>query len=162
MTDPKPKKKPASSTDAVHAGEPRQRPFNTLGPGVAQTATFTFADTADLEQYMRGEDSDPDREEYGRYGNPTVREVELRVAALESAEDAVAFSSGMAAISSSILSLTKSGDHVILFNDGYRRTRQLVSKLLVRFGVEHTLVPAGDLDALTAAIAVRTTRLGRR
>ena len=47
---------------------------------------------------MRGEDADPEREEYGRYGNPTVREVERRLAALEGTDDAVLFSSGMAAI----------------------------------------------------------------
>ncbi len=129
-----------------------------LGPGVAQTATYTFADTADLEQYMRGEDPDPDREEYGRYGNPTAREVELRIAALETAEDAVAFSSGMAAVTTTILSLTRAGDHVVLFNDCYRRTRQLVSKILARFNVEHTLVPPGDLDALSGALRP-TTRL---
>lgn len=148
----------SSSTDAVHAGEQRPRPHHALAQEIAQTATYTFSDTADLEQYMRGEDKDPEREEYGRYGNPTAREVELRVAALDGAEDGVAFSSGMAAVSTAILSLTKAGDHVVLFNDCYRRTRQLVSKLLVRFGVEHTLVPAGDLDALDAAIRP-TTRL---
>jgi cystathionine gamma-synthase len=156
VTDKKPKL--AGSTEAVHAGEPRPRPHHTLAPSIAQTATYTFSDTADLEQYMRGEDKDPEREEYGRYGNPTVREVELRVAALDAAEDGVAFSSGMAAVSTAILSLVKSGEHVVLFNDCYRRTRQFVTKLLVRFGVEHTLVPAGDLDALEGAIRP-TTRI---
>lgn len=154
MTDPK---KPfASSTDSVHAGQPSPRPHNALAPAIAQTATYTFSSTADLEQYMRGEDKDPEREEYGRYGNPTVREVETRAAALDGAEDGVAFASGMAAVSTAILALTKSGDHVVLFNDCYRRTRQLVSKLLVRFGVEHSLVPPGDFDALAAAFKPNT------
>lgn len=156
MTEPKLPKTLATSTDAVHAGEAKHRAHHTLTPSVAQTATYTFTDTADLERYMRGEDEDPEREEYGRYGNPTVREVERRVAALETAEDAVAFSSGMAAVSTAILSLTKAGDHVVLFNDCYRRTRQLVTKLLTRFGVEHTLVPAGDLAATDAAIRPNT------
>jgi len=155
VTEPKNPKLPRS-THAVHAGEPRPRPHNTLAPSIAQTATYTFSDTADLEQYMRGEDRDPEREEYGRYGNPTVREVELRVAALDGAEDGVAFASGMAAVSTAILSLVKAGEHVVLFNDCYRRTRQFVSKLLVRFGVEHTLIPAGDLEALDAAILPST------
>jgi cystathionine gamma-synthase len=146
----------ASSTDSVHAGVPRPRAHNTLAPSIAQTATYTFSDTADLERYMRGEDADPEREEYGRYGNPTVRELETRVAALDGTEDGVAFASGMAAVSTAILTLTKAGDHIILFSDCYRRTRQLVSKLLVRFGIEHTLVAAGDLAALDAAIRPNT------
>jgi cystathionine gamma-synthase len=152
------KKPAATSTEAVHAGEACPRPHHTLTPAIAQTATYTFTNTADLEQYMRGEDKDPEREEYGRYGNPTVREVERRVAALEATEDGVAFSSGMAAISTAVLSLTKSGEHVIMFDDCYRRTRQLVTKLLSRFGVEYTVVPAGDLAAVDAA-ARPTTRV---
>ena len=147
-----------TSTDAVHAGTPPVRPHSTLTPSIAQTATYTFADSADLERYMRGEDPDADREEYGRYGNPTVHELEKRVAALEAADDAVAFASGMGAVSTAILSLVKAGDHVILFRDCYRRTRQFVTQVLVRFGVEHTVIPPGDLAALSAAIR-DTTRL---
>jgi cystathionine gamma-synthase len=142
----------ARSTDAVHAGVPRDRPAHTLAPSVAQTATYTFDDTADLERYMRGEDPDPAREEYGRYGNPTVRELERRVAALEGAGDAVAFASGMGAITSVLLALLEAGDHVILFKDCYRRTRLLVARMLSRFGITSTLVPAADLEALDAAI----------
>jgi cystathionine beta-lyase/cystathionine gamma-synthase len=106
------KPKHGRSTEAVHAGIPKQRPAHTLTPSIAQTATYTFEDTADLERYMRGEDPDPEREEYGRYGNPTVRELERRVAALEGADDAVAFASGMGATTSVLLALLKAGDHV--------------------------------------------------
>jgi cystathionine gamma-synthase len=150
--------KAPNSTRAVHAGGPAVRANHTLTPSIAQTATYTFDNTADLEQYMRGEDPDPEREEYGRYGNPTVRELEQRVTALEGAEDGVAFSSGMAAISTAVLSLVKSGEHVVLFNDCYRRTRQLVRSVLSRFGIEHDVVPAGDLSALEAVLRP-TTRL---
>jgi len=155
LTPPDAPKLPGS-TESVHAGTPRERPHHTLAPAVAQTATYTFKDSADLERYMRGEDADPDREEYGRYGNPTVRELEVRVAALEGADDGVAFASGMAAVSTALLSLVKAGEHVVLFNDCYRRSRQLVTKLLSRFGIEHTLVPAGDLAALEAALRPTT------
>jgi len=152
------KQQPTTSTDAVHAGIERGRSHHTLTPSIAQTATYTFENTATLERYMRGEDPDPEREEYGRYGNPTVRELERRVAALEGAEDAVAFSSGMAAATGAMLALLKAGDHVVLFRDCYRRTRQLVTQMLLRFGIEHTVVEAGDLAAMEAAI-VPTTRL---
>ncbi len=145
-----------TSTDAVHAGSREDRPDHTLAPAVAQTATYTFADTADLERYLAGDDPNPERQEYGRYGNPTVREVEQRVAALDGAEDALLFGSGMAAITSSILAFVKSGDHVILFRDAYRRTRQFVTKNLTRLGIEHTLVDTSDLEAFEKAITPQT------
>lgn len=150
------KKKVASSTDAVHAGIPRKRAHHTLSPSIAQTATYTFDDTADLEQYMRGEDADPEREEYGRYGNPTVRELETRVAALEGTDDAIAFSSGMAAMTTTLFATLKAGDHVVLFRDCYRRSRQFVMTWLSRFGIEHTIIPPGDLNALDEAIRPTT------
>lgn len=146
----------ASSTDAVHAGVGRDRPHHALALDIAQTATYTFENTEDLEQYMRGEDVDPDREEYGRYGNPTVRELENRVAALEACDDAIALSSGMAAMTTTLFALLKQGDHVVLFRDCYRRSRQFVTTWLSRFGVEHTVVPPGDLDALEAALRPNT------
>ena len=149
-------KRGATSTDAVHAGAETERPHHTLTPGIAQTATFTFDDTADLERYMRGEDIDPDREEYGRYGNPTVREVERRIAALERTDDALAFATGMAAVTTSILAFTRAGDHVVLFRDCYRRTRQFVTQTLPRFGIAHSLVSPGSLDEMEAAIAPAT------
>ncbi len=146
----------ATSTDAVHAGTAQERPHHTLTPAIAQTATYTFANTAELERYMRGDDPDAAREEYGRYGNPTVRELEQRLAALEKAEDALAFGSGMAAITATLLALLKAGDHVILFRDCYRRTRQFTSQLLVRFGIEHSLLEPGDLSALEREIRPNT------
>jgi cystathionine gamma-synthase len=151
-----PKEPASTSTEAVHAGVPYHRPHHTLAPGIAQTATYTFRDSADLERYMRGQDPDIDREEYGRYGNPTVRELETRVAALEGADDALAFASGMAAVTSTLFALTKAGDHVVLFNDCYRRTRQFVSQTLARFGVEHSMIAPGDLSALEAALRPNT------
>ena len=144
------------STDAVHAGTPRARPDHALAPAVVQTATYTFADSADLERFQAGDDVDPERQEYGRYGNPTAREVEKRIAALDGAEDALLFASGMAAVTTSILALVKAGDHVVLFRDAYRRTRQFVVGTLARFGVEHTLVEPGSLDGLAQAIRPRT------
>ncbi len=142
-----------SETRAVHGGEARQRPMNGLAEPIAQTATYTFENTAALVEMMEGKS---EREEYGRYGNPTVRTLENKVASLERTEDAIAFGSGMAAVTTSILALTKSGSHVVLFSDCYRRTRQFVTKFLDRFGVTSTLVPPADLDALEKAIRKET------
>ena len=115
MTD-RPKR--TIDTQAVHAGEPRSYPYDALAAPIAQTATYTFANTQELHDFFQGK---TEREEYGRYGNPTVRLVEEKVAALEGAEDAVAFASGMAAVTTTILALVKSGSHVILFS-AFRRS----------------------------------------
>lgn len=136
-------------TPSVHAGQPAQFLYDSLTLPIVQTATYTFGNTAELVTYMQGQGKQ--REEYGRYGNPTVRVLEERVAALEHAEDAVAFSSGMAAVTSAIFALVGQGGHVILFNDCYRRTRQFVATFLARYGVRHTLVESADLAGLDAA-----------
>src|SRR6185436_783643 len=120
------------ATLAVHGGEDRSRPQYALTEPIVQTATYSFPDTRALTDYMEGKVT---REEYGRYGNPTVRAAELKVCALEGTDDAVAFGSGMAAMTTAILALTKAGAHVVLFSDCYRRTRQFVTKVLERFGV---------------------------
>ncbi len=148
-----------AATEAVHGGERRVRPEHALAEPIVQTATYTFEDTADLIRYMEGAQVDVSgapREEYGRYGNPTVHAFEHKIAALERTDDAVAFASGMAAVTTSILALVKSGSHVVLFADCYRRTRQFVTGFLDRFGVTSTLIPSGDCEALEAAIRPET------
>jgi cystathionine gamma-synthase len=143
----------SQKTLAVHGGEPRTYPYDALVAPITQTATYSFADTAELIAYFEGH---KEREEYGRYGNPSVRLVEEKVAALERTQDAAAFASGMAAMTSTILALVKSGSHVILFADCYRRTRQFVTSFLDRFGVSSTLIPPADVKALKEAIRPET------
>jgi cystathionine gamma-synthase len=146
-------REPSVLTTSVHGGEPRVYPHDALTAPIVQTATYSFANTAELIDYFEGR---TEREEYGRYGNPSVRLLESKVAALEGTEDAVAFASGMAAVTTAILALVKSGSHVILFADCYRRTRQFVTTFLERFGVTQTLVPPADLDALEKAFRPET------
>jgi len=143
----------SQKTLAVHGGEPRTYPYDSLVAPITQTATYSFADTAELIAYFEGR---KEREEYGRYGNPSVRLVEEKLAALERTEDAAAFASGMAAVTSTILALVKAGSHVILFADCYRRTRQFVTTYLDRLGVSSTLIPPADVEALKAAIRPET------
>jgi cystathionine gamma-synthase len=147
-----------TSTDAVHAGDTRNKPFDSVPQPIVQTATYTYETTAEIVLHTSGRHPRDDREEYGRYGNPTVRAVEKRMAALEGTEDAVFFTSGMAAITTSILALVKAGQHVVFFKDGYRMTREFITGTLAGFGVAHTLLDAGDLDGLPGAIR-RETRL---
>lgn len=148
-----PKERRSIDTLAVHGGEPEAYAHSALTAPIVQTATYSFSSTKELCSYFDGE---IEREEYGRYGNPSVRLVEQKVAELEGVEDAVAFASGMAAMTTAILALVKSGSHVILFSDCYRRTRQFVCGFLDRFGVTATLVPPTDIAALEAAIRPET------
>ncbi len=149
-----------SSTRAVHGGSHRRKAFGSLTTPVVQTATYTFRDTQELIDFMENKtwgDGD-DREEYGRYGNPTITSVERKLAALDGGEDAVLYASGMNAVTSLLLSVLPAGAHIVMTNDCYRRTRQFCQTFLSRFGIETTVVPMGDYDALEAAIIPKKTR----
>jgi cystathionine gamma-synthase len=145
------------ATLAVRGGQPRQDAFDAVTTPIACTATYAFSSSAELRDHFEGRIQ---RDEYGRYGNPTVRAAERKLAALERpsdiTNDAVLFGSGMAAITTALFALLKKGDHVVLPGEGYRRTRAFVTDLLARFGVDSTVVPAGNAEALAAAINPRT------
>jgi cystathionine gamma-synthase len=147
---------PGLGTLSIHGGEPRKKAYDAVTVPIVCSSTYVFSDTAELTEYFDGE---IEREEYGRYGNPTVRVAEQKVAALEAAPDAALFSSGMAAVTTTLLALLKSGDHVVMTNDCYRRTRQFVGTFLSRFGVTHTLVEPGNRAALLAALSRGKTKL---
>jgi cystathionine gamma-synthase len=143
------------STRAVHAGEAREKAGNAVTTPIFQTATYVFRDTHELIEYMEG---NIEREEYGRYGNPTQRVVERKLAALDGGEAALLFSTGMCAITTTLLAVLGKGSHLVLTEDGYRRTRQFCRTLLQRLGIEYTFVETGNYAALEAAIRP-TTRL---
>lgn len=130
------------STIAVHAGETGRKPFGAVTTPIVQSSTFTFENTADILEYMQAKEAGarPLQYEYGRYGNPTVRAAEEKLAALEGGERALLFSSGMNAITTTLLTLLSSGDHLILTRDCYHRTREFALALLSRWGIETTLV----------------------
>ena len=148
--------KSSESTLSVHGGEPRPKAHHGIAHPIIASATYVFRDTAELRGHFEGR---IDREEYGRYGNPTVRVAEAKLAALEHGEDAALFASGMAAVTTTLLGFLKTGDHVVMTSDCYRRTRQFVGKFLSRFGVAHTLVEPGDFAGLESALQPTKTKL---
>jgi cystathionine gamma-synthase len=151
---------PGSSTRSVHGGAQRRKPFHALSTPIVQTATYTFSNTQELIDFMQGKTwgDGSEREEYGRYGNPTVRAVERKLAALDNGEDAVLYASGMNAVTSVLLSILPTGAHVVMTDDCYRRTRQFCLTFLKRFGIETTVVPMGDYEALENAVIPKKTR----
>jgi O-succinylhomoserine sulfhydrylase len=93
---------------------------------------------------------------YGRSGNPTVSSFEMRLAALEGSEAALATSSGMSSVMLMLFSLLKAGDHVVYSQSMFGSTLKLIGSEFARFGVESTVVPQTDLAAWKAAIRPST------
>ena len=153
--------KVGNSTGAVHAGTQRSKPNHALTESIVQSSTYTFADTRDLCNFMDAAllGKANGRVDYGRYGNPTVAAAESRLAALDGASDCVLCGSGMAATTITLLALLSTGTHVVITDDSYRRTQQFCRTFLKRFGVQCTVVPAGDYDVLEAAIRPETKLL---
>ncbi|MCP4357406.1 MAG: aminotransferase class I/II-fold pyridoxal phosphate-dependent enzyme [Chloroflexi bacterium] len=149
-----------ASTRSVHGNHHRRaaHPFHSLTTPIIQTATYTFEDTADLCNYMESKmwGGNGDRGEYGRYGNPTTRQVEKHIAALEGGDDAILFPTGMTAVTNVILSILPTGSHIVMTDDCYRKTRQFCNSFLARLGIETTQVAMGDYAALEAAVQPNT------
>lgn len=147
---------PSVDTLAVRGGEPARHGYDAVTTPIVCTATYRFEGSGAIADHFEGRVA---REEYGRYGNPTVRAAEQKISALEGADDSVLFPSGMSAITTLLLAMLKPGDHVVMTADSYRRTRQFIRTTLHKFGVEHSFVAPGDYDALEAAVAQPRTRL---
>ena len=118
------------STTSVHAGEQRQKPSHSITDSVVLASTFTFENTQAIIDFIENEE---DRGEYGRYGVPGEKVVERKLAALEGAEEAILYSSGMAAFVGVLNSILSQGDEIIFFDECYHRSREYCRKHLSRF-----------------------------
>ncbi len=96
---------------------------------------------------------------YMRASNPTTRQLELTLAQLQGREDCLATASGVNAIAQTLIALTRQGDHILTFIETYGPTRNIIRRLLSRFGVEHTLLSIEDLAGVENLLASRPTRL---
>lgn len=137
---------------SVHGrGGPRRGPL--VAP-IAQTSTFTYDSAAELRRYLDG--SDPELFLYTRYGNPTLRELEGRLAELEQADDALVLASGMAAATTGLLSMLAPGDEVLCSASVYGGTARFVRELLPRFGFGGRFVPFEELPDLGRHVGPRS------
>jgi cystathionine gamma-synthase len=141
------------STAAVHAGEERLKPGFAITDAIFATSTFTFPDTRSIIDFIEQGQS---REEYGRYGNPGEKVVERKLAELEGGQEAVLFSSGMAALVGLLMAHLNAGDEIVFFDECYHRSREFCRRHLTRFGVGFREVPTCDYQAMEAAISPRT------
>ncbi len=144
---------PGPSTLAVHAGEDRHKLGHAITDPVICASTFTFKDSQAVIDYI---EQDQERGEYGRYGTPGEMVVERKLAAMEGGEEAILYSSGMAAIVGLFMSKLNSGDEVVFFDECYHRSREFCAKHLSRFGVVTRQVKACDYEAMEAAITPQT------
>jgi cystathionine gamma-synthase len=147
---------PGASTLAVHAGELRQKAVNSITDPIVCSATYTFANTQAVLDYLQNKE---DREEYGRYGNPGEKVVERKLATLENGEDAILYASGMAAIVGVLMAKLNAGDEVVFFDECYHRSREFCSAHLSRFGVITRQIRCCDYEAMEAAINGKTKLL---
>ncbi|MBI4833032.1 MAG: aminotransferase class I/II-fold pyridoxal phosphate-dependent enzyme [Candidatus Lindowbacteria bacterium] len=146
--------KSGESTIAVHGGE--RRWLGSVTTPIVQSSTFVFQNMDEVARYTSGKKS---HYEYGRYGNPTQEAAEKKLAMLEEAECCLLFDCGMSAISATVLSLMKMGDHIILTDDAYKQTLNFAENFLPRFGIEVSVVPMGNYEAMEAAIKKNTVLL---
>jgi len=146
-------KKVHFDTRAIHAGYHRDSDYGALATPIYQTSTFTFTDSDNAMDVFSGKIPGYD---YTRACNPTVTVFEEKMAELEGGEAAVAASSGMGAISSALLGLLKSGDHIVCGNTVYGCTDVVMREILPSLDIETTFVDTSDVDAVEAAIRDNT------
>jgi O-succinylhomoserine sulfhydrylase len=139
-------------TIAIRAGHTRTHEGE-HGEPLFLTSSYVFKNAEEAAARFSG---DQPGNVYSRYTNPTVRIFEERIAALEGAEQAVATSSGMAAILSTCMALLKSGDHIVCSRNVFGTTTVLLEKYLGRFGVTTTFVSLTELDQWRDAVTPET------
>ncbi|WP_347159806.1 trans-sulfuration enzyme family protein [Pontibacter chitinilyticus] len=137
-------------------GEEREQYFNAVAPPIIQSSNFACSTVAEMRHKMQHE---VDEYMYSRGNNPTVTILEKKLAALEGAEHALAFGSGIAAVSAAVLSQVKAGDHVVCVRHPYSWTNKLLHEFLLRFGVTTTFVDGTDAGNYRQAIRPNTTVL---
>ena len=144
----------ASSWNIVsHLGEAEYRYAGAVVPPLFQNSLFTGSSRRSERELGGGLGP---YFSYTRGGNPTIAVAESKLAALEGTERALCFSSGMAAITSTLLSCLKSGDHVVAMKSVYGGTRQFLENWLPRFGVETSFVTGDDPEEFFQAADERT------
>lgn len=140
-------------TTAIHAGEKPDISTHASSPSIVMSSSFvTNSDTPFSAENLQEQATFL----YTREGNPTVRQLEQKLAALEDAEACVAFSSGMAAISALMFHMLKPGDHLVMSDVAYVGAAELMKGLIPRLGIQVTRVNTTDLKAVQAAILPHT------
>jgi len=145
-----------ASTLAVHAGTRIDPATGASRVPIYRTSAFAFSTVAEMEDAFSGRS---DRFIYTRYGNPSLSEAEACVAALEGAEGAVVFASGMAAVTAAVLACAGAGDHVVAQRTLYGGTTRLFESFLSRLGIEVSFAGLDELDGIERLVRPNTKAL---
>ena len=140
-------------TRAIHAGESPELQNKASAPNICMSSTFIVDEPVSFSANNLQPDSPLI---YTRWANPTVAQLEAKLAALEHAESCVAFSSGMAASTAILLGLLSKGDHLVISNTNYPGTAEVARDTLPRFGIDATPVDTSSLEDLEAALQPET------
>ncbi len=143
------------STSSVHAGE-RRDGSEALEPPLVLSSAFALGSAEQAAAAFRGEN---ERYIYGRWANPSVEQLEAKLARLEAADAAVATASGMAAVTGALLSLLGSGDHVVAPLACYGETSRLLRERLPALGIDASFVDATRVEEYRAALRPATRAL---
>ncbi len=145
----------SQSTIAIHGGErPEEQPFGAVVSPVFHSATFSFQSFDEMRRYARGELTEAFF--YSRYANPTVAEVERKIAELEGAEACVVTASGSAATFCAFATVCEAGDEVIAGDSIYGGTVKILTKLLASFGVKSRFISLDEIDRLPELVTKQT------
>jgi len=136
-------------TLAIHGISHIKNAENALNPPIYQTSTFVFENTDKVDDVMSFKSDDY---VYTRGNNPTLRLFENRMRDLEKGSGAVAFASGMAAISSVLFSILKPGDNVIIHKTIYGSSYSVATKVLPKYGITYTIADLSDMHSLENSI----------
>ncbi len=140
-------------TKAVHAGEYPDPVTNASSPNLVMSTTFVT--NADVRFSVEGLEGD-NTWIYSRWGNPTVHQLEEKLAVLEEAETAVAFASGMGAIVALLFHVLKAGDHAVVSDVAYAALAEITNDMIPDLGIEITKVDTSDLNAVEKALKPNT------
>jgi len=143
-------------TTAVHAGDDHAEHYGALSVPIYPASVYAFPD-ADEGAAIHSEEKDGYY--YGRLGNPTQHALESAVAELENGEAALALASGMAAVSAAVLTVAKTGDHIVAPASGYSTVTNLFYHIGERFAIETTFVDAANSENYRSAIRANTKLL---
>lgn len=137
----------------MHDAEKLDEESGSIITPIFQTATFGFTEAADVSKAVQGKNQ---KFVYSRWDNPTTATLERKLASFEGADESAFFSSGMAAISTSILSFVRPGDHLLAIRDLYGETYKLIREVLPAFGVATTLVQTTDFEEMKSKVRKNT------